>query len=218
MVWKCDLKLAYIFTILFLHLLLSFSLDCEDISNTRDSVSSHFQTPRISSNFAVHFIFNSLLSVWKCDETLSHVWYKYVLQCKYIMIKLIDLIHEFKNAFAGTVSMQMWSYIVRYAFRILKMFVLKASLFLIMSKNKWIKMKLLSACRCWSYVGRTGKKQDISLARGCWGKGTVIHEIGKFTLQSFVINFFRAHKIFEISMTTSFLSIYIVFSIYCCHN
>lgn len=31
---------------------------------------------------------------------------------------------------------------------------------------------------CWSYVGRTGRKQQLSLARGCWGKGTIIHEIG----------------------------------------
>ncbi|XP_078371491.1 zinc metalloproteinase nas-15-like [Oculina patagonica] len=30
---------------------------------------------------------------------------------------------------------------------------------------------------CWSYVGRTGKKQQISLASGCWYKGTVAHEI-----------------------------------------
>ena len=32
----------------------------------------------------------------------------------------------------------------------------------------------------WSYVGRIGKKQLLSLAAGCWGKGTVSHEIGKF--------------------------------------
>ncbi|CAH3142203.1 unnamed protein product, partial [Porites lobata] len=31
---------------------------------------------------------------------------------------------------------------------------------------------------CWSYLGRTGRKQQLSLARGCWGKGTIIHEIG----------------------------------------
>ena len=37
------------FTILFLRLLLSFSFDWEDISNIRDSLSSYFQTPRISS-------------------------------------------------------------------------------------------------------------------------------------------------------------------------
>ncbi|XP_058971140.2 zinc metalloproteinase nas-15-like [Pocillopora verrucosa] len=30
---------------------------------------------------------------------------------------------------------------------------------------------------CWSYVGRIGKKQLLSLAAGCWGKGTVSHEI-----------------------------------------
>ncbi|EDO34806.1 predicted protein, partial [Nematostella vectensis] len=30
---------------------------------------------------------------------------------------------------------------------------------------------------CWSYVGRTGSKQQLSLAGGCWHKGIVIHEI-----------------------------------------
>ncbi|KAJ7393145.1 hypothetical protein OS493_008448 [Desmophyllum pertusum] len=32
---------------------------------------------------------------------------------------------------------------------------------------------------CWSYVGRIGKKQLISLGKRCWRKGTVSHEIGK---------------------------------------
>ncbi|XP_078370010.1 zinc metalloproteinase nas-15-like [Oculina patagonica] len=31
---------------------------------------------------------------------------------------------------------------------------------------------------CSSYVGRTGRRQDINLARGCWYSGTVAHEIG----------------------------------------
>ncbi|RMX55571.1 hypothetical protein pdam_00001722, partial [Pocillopora damicornis] len=31
---------------------------------------------------------------------------------------------------------------------------------------------------CWSYVGRTGRKQQLSLASGCWYHGIVIHEIG----------------------------------------
>ncbi|KAK3738689.1 hypothetical protein QZH41_020339, partial [Actinostola sp. cb2023] len=31
---------------------------------------------------------------------------------------------------------------------------------------------------CWSYVGRTGSKQQLSLASGCWHKGIVIHEFG----------------------------------------
>ncbi|XP_065060870.1 meprin A subunit beta-like [Rhopilema esculentum] len=30
---------------------------------------------------------------------------------------------------------------------------------------------------CWSYVGRQRGKQNICLSDGCWGKGTVIHEI-----------------------------------------
>jgi len=30
---------------------------------------------------------------------------------------------------------------------------------------------------CWSYVGRRGGKQNICLSSGCWGKGTIIHEI-----------------------------------------
>ncbi|XP_020907018.2 blastula protease 10, partial [Exaiptasia diaphana] len=31
---------------------------------------------------------------------------------------------------------------------------------------------------CSSYVGRTGNKQDINLASGCWHNGIVAHEIG----------------------------------------
>ncbi|KAJ7393859.1 hypothetical protein OS493_003526 [Desmophyllum pertusum] len=31
---------------------------------------------------------------------------------------------------------------------------------------------------CWSYVGMNGGKQQLSLAGGCWYKGTVVHEIG----------------------------------------
>lgn len=30
---------------------------------------------------------------------------------------------------------------------------------------------------CWSYVGRIGGKQNICLSSGCWGKGTITHEI-----------------------------------------
>lgn len=36
--------------------------------------------------------------------------------------------------------------------------------------------------RCWSYVGRTGRKQQLSLAGGCWRHGTVAHEIGELFL------------------------------------
>ena len=50
-----------------LRLLLSFCFDLEDISNTRDSVSSAIQTPRISSKYsAARGIFNPLLGVWIC--------------------------------------------------------------------------------------------------------------------------------------------------------
>ncbi|XP_020615459.1 zinc metalloproteinase nas-15-like [Orbicella faveolata] len=31
---------------------------------------------------------------------------------------------------------------------------------------------------CWSYVGKIGGKQRLSLAGGCWYTGTVVHEIG----------------------------------------
>ena len=37
---------------------------------------------------------------------------------------------------------------------------------------------LFSFLRCWSYVGRTGRKQQLSLAKGCWQKGTIAHELG----------------------------------------
>eukprot|EP00794_Sanderia_malayensis_P015011 gene15011-16560_t len=32
---------------------------------------------------------------------------------------------------------------------------------------------------CWSYVGRVGGKQNICLSSGCWGIGTIAHEIDK---------------------------------------
>ena len=44
------LILAYIFPILFLGFLLSFSFDREDILNTQDGVCHHFQTPQGSIN------------------------------------------------------------------------------------------------------------------------------------------------------------------------
>ena len=51
--------------------------------------------------------------------------------------------------------------------------------------------------RCYSYVGRTGTKQQLSLAGGCWRHGIVAHEIGE--LFSWVASF----KILLLSLTHS---------------
>lgn len=40
--------------------------------------------------------------------------------------------------------------------------------------------------RCTSYVGRTGNRQMLSLARGCWYTSTVAHEIGGFYMTDFM--------------------------------
>lgn len=44
------------------------------------------------------------------------------------------------------------------------------------NENAYANFKLGSGCS--SYVGRTGRRQDINLARGCWYRGIVAHEIG----------------------------------------
>ena len=60
-----------VFMILPLCRLLNCCFDWEDISNTRDSVSSDFQTRTFHPKYsAKRRIFNSLLGVWKSDETL----------------------------------------------------------------------------------------------------------------------------------------------------
>ena len=41
-------------------------------------------------------------------------------------------------------------------------------------------ISVLTLNRCYSYVGRTGRKQQLSLAGGCWRHGTVAHEIGEY--------------------------------------
>ena len=33
---------------------------------------------------------------------------------------------------------------------------------------------------CWSYVGKQGGRQEVSLGNGCEYKGIAIHEIGRF--------------------------------------
>ena len=59
----------------------SFSLDWEDISNTRDSVRSHLQTPQSSSK-VFRYAFNSLLDVWKCGQTRPS-------SCLYLRVSLL---------------------------------------------------------------------------------------------------------------------------------
>ncbi|EDO34449.1 predicted protein, partial [Nematostella vectensis] len=44
------------------------------------------------------------------------------------------------------------------------------------NEQAYANFKLGSGCS--SYVGRTGSRQDINLARGCWRTGIVAHEIG----------------------------------------
>jgi len=39
-------------------------------------------------------------------------------------------------------------------------------------------VKFFQGSGCWSYVGRQGGMQLVSLKNGCWGVGTVVHEIG----------------------------------------
>lgn len=46
-------------------------------------------------------------------------------------------------------------------------------------QSKQVNTFLFLMNSCWSYVGRTGSKQQLSLARGCWRHGTIAHEIGQ---------------------------------------
>ena len=38
-------------------------------------------------------------------------------------------------------------------------------------------MALTLSCRCYSFIGRQGGRQDISLGQGCGSLGTALHEI-----------------------------------------
>ena len=70
-------KLAYVWTILpclLLHLLLSFCFDWEDISNTRDSVSSAIQTSRKRQNTLPRVVLTPLSVFGYPSETLSFVF------------------------------------------------------------------------------------------------------------------------------------------------
>ncbi|KAJ7393129.1 hypothetical protein OS493_008429 [Desmophyllum pertusum] len=52
------------------------------------------------------------------------------------------------------------------------------------NERGYANFKLGSGCS--SYVGRTGSRQDINLARGCWHRGIVAHEIGnKFNFNKY---------------------------------
>ena len=42
-----------------------------------------------------------------------------------------------------------------------------------------MELSILFSFSCWSYVGKIGNKQQLSLATGCWSRGIVAHEIGK---------------------------------------
>lgn len=42
------------------------------------------------------------------------------------------------------------------------------------------KVSTIHFLSCWSYVGRQGGRQNISLDEGCWDIGTVVHEIGMY--------------------------------------
>ncbi|XP_048583802.1 astacin-like metalloprotease toxin 2 [Nematostella vectensis] len=48
--------------------------------------------------------------------------------------------------------------------------------------NEYAYARFWKGEKCSSHVGHTGRKQDISLAGGCWHAGIVAHEIGEINL------------------------------------
>ena len=76
-IYDYHMLLEFVFTILLLCLVLSFCFDWEDISNTRDSVSSAIKHLEFLQKYStVRSLFNSLLGVWISPwNTVSRVWY-----------------------------------------------------------------------------------------------------------------------------------------------
>ncbi|EDO49949.1 predicted protein [Nematostella vectensis] len=54
--------------------------------------------------------------------------------------------------------------------------------------NETSYLSIFKGSGCWSYLGQTGRKQELSLGRGCWYKGVVIHAIAH------ALGFFHEHN------------------------
>ena len=62
---------------------------------------------------------------------------------------------------------------------------------------------------CYSYVGKVGGVQELSLGRGCELVGTAAHELGKltYTLSSFIDLFLSAHAMGFFHTQSNFLKL-----------
>ena len=85
------------FTILFLRFLFSFCFDWEDISNTRDSAWTHFQTTRCSSKVlrctSYFQLFSRSLEMWL--NAVFSVWYNTLKRSlKQIKVKVNQITQE----------------------------------------------------------------------------------------------------------------------------